>query len=66
MEYPQFTVIANLVRNDTKFIGQSWEFFENLESAKQCYQDQLNAGNVPTLRPFYAAHDVKHMNITQQ
>jgi len=63
---PQWTVFANLIRKDTRWVGESWEFFED-EPAAQARYDELHAqGHCPTKRRFHRANDYRHMNVVDQ
>ncbi len=51
--YPKWTVHANVTLKDSRWLGQSWEFFDDEQSADQRYAEHLTCGNVPTKRPFH-------------
>jgi len=59
--WPYWTVLYNITRPDTIFIGKGWEFFYNEDTAQRCYDAQIKLGNVPTKRPFQLS-DKQHMN----
>jgi len=54
---PKWTVITNLTG---KWIGTSWEFFDEENEAEACYQKHLAIGNVPT-KPYFNAVDSFHL-----
>lgn len=57
---PMWTVLYNIA-NGTRYVGTGWEFFDTREEAAACYKRQQDAGNYPTMRPFYETVDVPHM-----
>ena len=63
---PQWTVFANLIRKDTRWVGESWEFFEDETTAQARYDELVAQGNCPTKRRFHRANDYRHMNVIDQ
>jgi hypothetical protein len=59
--WPEWTVVYNIVRPATIFIGKGWEFFCNEEQAQHCYDELVGLGHVATKRPFHS-NDKQHMN----
>lgn len=60
---PKWTVVTNILSPEsTRWIGKSWEFFDEEEQAQQCYERHATVGEVPTKRPFYKQADMAHMN----
>lgn len=64
--FPKYTVITNIVSPEKPgFTGTCWEFFTDEGHASLCYQRQLKAGNVPTLRKFHHT-DIERMGVVDQ
>ncbi len=59
---PKWTVLYNINRNGSVYIGKGWEFFNNGDMAQRCYDEQVKIGNVPTKRPFHTT-DKKYMQV---
>jgi hypothetical protein len=59
---PRWTVVTNLASpENSRWVGTSWEFFDEEGPATQCYQRQLNLGNCPTRRPYFDKCDRAHL-----
>lgn len=51
---PQWTICTNIVSiESSKWIGTSWEFFDDEVDAEECFQRHIVLGNVPTKRKFH-------------
>ena len=62
MSYPQWTVLYNIVSEESdKWVGTGWEFFDDEAQATKCYERQIKNGNCPTKRPFYSSQDAQHL-----
>lgn len=58
---PNWTVFTNLVSPESsRWIGMSWEFFDEEIDADKCFERHFVLGNVPTKRKFNES-DRPHM-----
>lgn len=62
MKLPMWTIVTNLASSeDIKWVGMSWEFFDELSDAERCFQRHSKLGNVPTLRRFNKKADYNQL-----
>jgi hypothetical protein len=57
---PQWTLFVNISCPGSKWVGTTWEFYDDEEQAKDRYEHYKFIGNVPILRPFHYT-DQKHL-----
>ncbi len=64
---PRWTVHYNIVspESDT-WVGRGWEFFDEEKDAEVCYKRQIEAGNVPSMRPYHDGVDRQHLGAVHQ
>lgn len=63
---PRWTVTYNIVsRENGRWIGHGWEFFDNEADADKCYNRQLASGNCPTRRHFHPV-DWQHLGAAHE
>jgi hypothetical protein len=60
---PRWTICANIVRPDTPWIGNLWEFYDDVASAQQRYDELSTLGQCPTMRPYYHTVDEQHLHV---
>lgn len=58
---PKYTVLYNIVTPGSQWIGTGWQFFDDQNAAKRCYEYQQENGNCPTLRPYSEVPDYQHL-----
>lgn len=60
---PKWTVVSNVVspENNKRWVGTSWEFFDEEKEAQACYRRNTGLGNSSTVRPFHLKTDLPHM-----
>jgi hypothetical protein len=55
---PKWTVLYNIVsRENARWIGMGWEFFDEEADAQKCYKRHLDNGNCPCKRPYFRMSD---------
>lgn len=51
---PAWTVLYNIVsKENSKWIGTGWEFFDEESEASKCYKRHLNSNNTPIKRKYH-------------
>jgi hypothetical protein len=65
MKTPKLVVFYNIVSKNSDWIGTGWEFFDDQQEAKACYDQQIANGNCPCMRPYYRT-DAVHLGAIHQ
>jgi hypothetical protein len=64
---PKWTVVTNIVSPEGgRWVGTSWEFFDDEGSAALCFERHAMSGNFPTKRPFFSKPDFEQINVAQR
>jgi len=58
--FPRYTLLYNIVRDNSPWIGTGWEFYDNKKDGEEAYVRVLRDGHHPTLRPFHK-NDIERM-----
>lgn len=62
VDKPRWTVLYNVVsKENDRWIGTGWEFFDNENDAQKCYDRHVTEGNCPTKRYYYEKLDRYHL-----
>jgi hypothetical protein len=66
-KFPRWTVLYNIVsKENDRWVGTAWEFFDDERDAQKCYDRQIREGNCPTKRPYYDKCDRPHLGAAHQ
>ncbi|MDP2218513.1 MAG: hypothetical protein Q8J68_14645 [Methanolobus sp.] len=61
--WPIWTVTYNISSPNNAYTGKGWEFFDDENSAENCYRKQIARGNVPTTKRLFHQNDSQYMNL---
>lgn len=66
MDLPKYTVLYDIVsKENNKWVGTGWEFFDDEYEAQKCYDRHMQTGNSPCKREYFHPVDYNYLGSIQ-